>query len=398
MKEVVRAAFDLARRFEAEDWPAALVGGAPRDLLLGRPCHDVDLVVDASLETLEERFSGTRILGHPPRRSALVPWRKHHFEVVSLGDRPLEEELSRRDFTINSLALTTDLKLVDPFGGGRDLASRRLRFNGSAETRLTEDPLRALRLFRFAATLPGFSIDGSSLRAAAEADLTATATERRGGELLRAASGNLPLFLQLLRRSGLLSKGYPPLTLLEEPEVGGRTDRRLHRLCPLSTDVSLRLATLLFDALPLPAIDEALADWQWPHEVAASVKRLLTDEALRNGEDLFAGRHMKWSRQERQRLFAFALAAVDDEKSGRRWIEARARALAAELRRLDEKRPLDGRDVMTALHCPPGPEIGRLLHALDEALARGEVTGREEALLWLREKVSPFRSSEGESL
>ena len=363
MEDLISSALDLTRHLERR-WPTALVGGAPRDLLLGQICHDVDLVTAAPLEALVEALSGTRLIGEPPRQSALLPWRGHFHEVVSLGGLSLEEELARRDLTVNALALTSDGALIDVCGGGRDLALRRLRFNGSASDRLAEDPLRALRLLRFSATLPAFSVEPPSFVAASGADLSSTAPDRRGGELLRAAEGDLPLFVDLLENSGLLEQAYPVLAPLRE-----RERKRLARLCALSSDVALRLAALLLD-LPLDrALDEALRSWQWPRNVSATVRG-----------------HLAWSREERKNLFLLTLADVEDDGDGRRWLEARALALKMELAGLDGKKLLDGETVMAHLGLPPGRAIGKILGDLDDRRARGEITTQAQALAWLKDQ------------
>ncbi|QTX32747.1 CCA tRNA nucleotidyltransferase [Aminithiophilus ramosus] len=381
MDDVIPSALDLARHLEGELGPTVLVGGAPRDLLLGRSCRDVDLAVSAPLQALVEARPGTRLVGRPPRQSALLPWRGRRFEIVSLQGLSLEEELARRDLTVNALALTTGGRFVDVCGGGQDLALGRLRFNGSARERLSEDPLRALRIFRFAATLPAFSVDRASFEAASAVDLASTAPDRLGGELLRAASGDLPLFLEHLGRSGLLERAYPVLSPLAG-DIGEKTIRRLKRLGPLSSDVAFRLAALLLDIPRDRALAEALVSWRWPREIAATVRRLLADGAPRPGEPLFAGRHLRWRPRERQGLFLLARAGLDGDAEGRRWFEERKRALAAELSD-GGKRLFDGLDVMAVLALPPGRAVGQVLDDLDDARAGGAIATRAEALAWL---------------
>lgn len=380
MGGVIPSALDLARHLERELGPTVLVGGAPRDLLLGRPCHDVDLAVSVSLPVLAGFWPGTRLVGRPLRQSALLPWEGRRFEIVSLQGLSLEEELARRDLTVNALALTTEGRFIDVCGGGRDLALGHLRFNGSPRERLAEDPLRALRLFRFSATLPAFAVDETSFEAASAADLASTAPDRLGGELLRAASGDLPLFLEQLGRSGLLERAYPVLSPLAG-DIGEKTIRRLNRLRPLSTDIAFRLAALLLDIPRDGALDEALASWRWPREIAATVRRLLGDGALRDGKALFAGRHLRWSPRERQGLFLLARAGLDGDAEGQRWFEERKRALAAEPS--DGERLFDGLDVMAVLALPPGKAVGQILDALDDARAQGAIATRAEALAWL---------------
>ncbi|MBL3591938.1 MAG: CCA tRNA nucleotidyltransferase [Synergistaceae bacterium] len=384
MDLLLKQALHLASHLQKEGWPTVIVGGALRDLLLGRPLRDVDLATEAPLTALADHFDGTVLVGKPPRQSALVFWQGGRFEIVSHAGRSLDEELRRRDLTVNALALTPSLAFVDPWGAVVDIAARRLRFNGTASARLIEDPLRALRLFRFAATLEGFSLDETSREAADGADLTDVTADRRGGELLKAAEGNLSLFLSLLAQGGLLARAYPELASLAEDPLLTRTKRRLSRICPMTSDCALRLTALLLDGLSREEGAEALKRWQWPHALSRTVRRLLDDPSLRGEGPLLRGRHLRWNAEDRQRLLLLAAADSDDEQSRRRWIEGILRTLTAEEKGLFQSRLVTGREAASALGRPPGPVLGEALRELDDALARDELTGdREEALGWL---------------
>ncbi len=153
----------------ADTLDAYLVGGAVRDRLLGREIGDRDWVVVGS--TVEEMLRlGFQQVGrdfpvflHPETRDeyALARTERKHgsghtgFVVHAAADVTLEADLERRDLTINAMAETRDGVLVDPYGGQADLEARQLRHVSAA---FAEDPLRVLRVARFAAELPGFEV------------------------------------------------------------------------------------------------------------------------------------------------------------------------------------------------------------------------------------------------
>lgn len=163
------------------------VGGSVRDMLMGLEVQDIDLVHSLSVE---EMLTYLRNKGYYCAETGMdfgvfqVVFKEGKVDVVEFraetykyGDRhpevrrvqTIEEDLERRDFTINAIALRFNsdgsTTLVDPFGGLRDLEARRVRFVGNPRQRLEEDSLRGFRLCRFGARLMNFEIEESSLRA-----------------------------------------------------------------------------------------------------------------------------------------------------------------------------------------------------------------------------------------
>jgi tRNA nucleotidyltransferase (CCA-adding enzyme) len=144
-----------------------LVGGAVRELLLGRGCVDIDLVVEGDAAALAERL-GAEVTSHERFGTAKVELDGHVVDIARTRSesypRPgalpvvepaadLETDLARRDFTINAMALplTGEPRLIDPFGGEADLASKRLRV--LHQNSFVDDPTRAIRAARYAARL-----------------------------------------------------------------------------------------------------------------------------------------------------------------------------------------------------------------------------------------------------
>jgi tRNA nucleotidyltransferase (CCA-adding enzyme) len=167
--DVAAPALEVCRRLAAAGHTAHVVGGCVRDVLLGRPAKDWDVATSALPEEVQKIFRRTIPTGIA-HGTITVLVGKEHVEVTTYrgegaysdARRPdhvvfgvtLEEDLARRDFTVNAIAYDPlgDV-LVDPFGGRIDLDARLLRAVGDPEARFREDGLRVMRAVRFAATL-----------------------------------------------------------------------------------------------------------------------------------------------------------------------------------------------------------------------------------------------------
>lgn len=189
-----------------------LVGGAVRDELLGKPVNDHDyVVVGGSQENLlangfKQVGAAFPVFLHPDTGAEYALARTERktglgyggFEVLTDGVT-LEEDLGRRDFTINAMAKTADGTLVDPFGGAHDIAQGMIRHVSNA---FKDDPLRVLRAARFAARY-NFKIANDTVAAAKEvsrAEFDALSAERIFLELQKAANDReLPFFLRRLK-------------------------------------------------------------------------------------------------------------------------------------------------------------------------------------------------------
>ncbi|WP_243321657.1 HD domain-containing protein [Geothrix sp. SG200] len=266
------------RRLEEALGPEAelvVVGGAVRDELLGRPHADWDLATKLMPKAVMDRARAAGLKAIPTglqhgtvtvlledRPIEITTFRSdgdyldgRHPETVRLGVS-LEEDLSRRDFTINAMALPVGGgDLVDPFGGRADLETRTLRAVGDPLRRFAEDGLRTLRACRFAAQL-GFEVEAGTLAAIPERLEVArkVAAERVLAELTKLLCGAEPhRGLDLLARTGLLD-----LWLVELRPMIGCGQNRHHRwdvwrhtlevarLVP--AEPGLRWAALLHDA------------------------------------------------------------------------------------------------------------------------------------------------------
>ncbi|MBR0153830.1 MAG: CCA tRNA nucleotidyltransferase, partial [Lachnospiraceae bacterium] len=167
----------ILRSLEEAGHEAYIVGGCVRDALLGREPQDWDITTSALPEQVQALFRRTIDTGIQ-HGTVTVMFGKEAYEVTTYridGEyhdgrhpdqvtftRSLEEDLKRRDFTINAMAYNPKRGLVDLFGGQKDLAERVIRAVGDARERFSEDALRMLRAVRFAGQL-GFAIEEGTL-------------------------------------------------------------------------------------------------------------------------------------------------------------------------------------------------------------------------------------------
>jgi tRNA nucleotidyltransferase (CCA-adding enzyme) len=248
------------------------VGGAVRDRLLGRGVEDTDWVVvggtPEQMEALGFKAVGSDfpVFIHPDTGEDYALARTERksgrgykgFTFNSSPDITLEEDLRRRDLTINAMAEDEHGGVVDPFGGRQDLERRVLRHVSEA---FAEDPLRVLRVARFAARF-GFSVAPETLNLmralSASGELADLAPERVWTETERALAADHPrLFFDVLRSCGALERVFPELHALfgvpQPPEHHPEIDSGLHTMmvleqaCRLSRDPAIRFAALTHD-------------------------------------------------------------------------------------------------------------------------------------------------------
>lgn len=248
------------------------VGGAVRDGLLGLPVKDRDWVVVGA--TPEEMIAlGYKPVGrdfpvflHPRTKEEYALARTERkvapgytgFIFNTTPDVTLEQDLKRRDLTINAMAMDEDGTFIDPYNGKEDLQNRILRHVSPA---FVEDPLRVLRVARFAARL-GFTIAGETMdlmkQITASGELDALVAERVWQETERALTETQPvLFFSVLRDCGALARVFPELDGLYgvpqpeqyHPEIdsGVHTMMVLEQACRLSSDPTVRFAALVHD-------------------------------------------------------------------------------------------------------------------------------------------------------
>jgi len=353
------------------------VGGVVRNALLGLAVTDIDIAVpmppDETVKRLEkaeikfvptgwEHGTVTAILGGQPfevtslRRDVETDGR--HAVVTFTDD--WEEDSGRRDFTMNALYAGADGEIFDYHDGIRDLIAGRVRFVGDALTRIREDYLRILRLFRFHAWYGKGEMDADALRAAAAAKdgLGQLSGERIAKELLRLLEcpGPVPA-MRMMAASGILSELLPYALRLPRLEQLVAIDAEAR----FSPDPLLRLAALLPD-------DAAAARQVSERLKLSNVERARLEALAMPGEKIPA---QLSAAEVRRLLYRIGVARLRDlvllswAASPRGGAVIHWRMLLSIADGWERPRfPLTGHDAMMA-GVPEGPEVGRLLGAVE---------------------------------
>lgn len=446
LSQVPADVLTVASRLHDAGWRSWIVGGCTRDLLLQRPVHDWDLATDARPDDVIKVFrrviptgiqhgTVTVMIGRTGfevttlRGEGAYSDGRHPDSVTFVGD--LVEDLARRDFTINAIALDPRSgELTDPFGGQDDLQARLIKAVGEPERRFSEDGLRLMRAARFSAVL-GFDIEPSTLAAMGTCveTLAKVSMERVRDELLKTLAAPRPsVGLQAMRHTGILAVVLPellPMVGCEQNhyhafDVWGHTLAVVDSCRP---DPVMRLAALLHDVGKpvVRGVNEKTGDYTFYHHEVTGAK-------MADG----IGSLLKLSNQQRDFVAAVVrhhLVVYDDEWTDgavRRWIrrvgeelvdpvlalaEADAHGKGVDatdvLASIDKLRErvrvmreagvalttrdlaIDGRTVMQECAVASGPIVGRILqHLLDQVIETPELNERGKLIELARQFVA----------
>lgn len=395
------AVLEITRDLEKAGFQAWCVGGAVRDALLGRHHLDWDLATDATPDQVRTVFGRKRtipvgidfgtvgILDASGLLHEVTTFRRdvrtdgRHAEV-EFG-ATLDEDLARRDFTINAIAFSPSANtLHDPFDGRSDLKARVVRAVGEAGDRMREDRLRALRAIRFASRF-GFSIEGRTLQAIKESapHLTRLSAERVKQELektmdqlakpssairLWIETGAMGVLLPELARAS--DEAMEALDAAAQPGLSRRPGRRLVRLAVLASDLKGNEAFALATRLRFSRHDA-----QWLSALVDRWRALGAEigEGLRKGRP--AGAVMRrWiasiGRMQLPAWFRLADARWTARRAMRDQAAPAAQAVHSFYRtalRATLTEPLDLRDLavdgedLQRAGVQPGPRLGKIL-------------------------------------
>ena len=387
-------AAELLDTLHRAGYAAYVVGGCVRDSLLGLTPHDWDLCTSALPQQGMELFGaekciptglqhGTVTVKQGGGLYEITTFRtegtytdgRHPDEVHFVPD--VREDLARRDFTINAMAYNVKEGLIDPFGGQADLQSGVLRAVGVPHQRFTEDALRILRLYRFAARF-GFSIDPPTAQAAQElcAHLDCVSVERIEEELTKLLSAPAPAaYLDEKILGVVLPELSPEALAAAKPVVDA---------CPAGEQaLPVRLAALLL-SLGEDGTRRTLRRLRCSNacieETAVLVREVVPGVPV--SLNIYARRLLgKYNLCTVQRLAALG-TALQPERS------ADFAALSELAERLDadgvccriSQLAVNGRDLMAA-GVPAGPGIRKVLEALLDGVIREEYPNERQALL-----------------
>lgn len=440
----------IYKRLEGSGFEVFFVGGCVRNMLLDKKPKDWDLTTNATPEQLQAVFPDsfydnafgtvgiplpeTQDLEHPGvvevttyrTESSYVNHRKP--EYVSWG-KTIHEDLERRDFTINAMALKIDSasKIIDPFDGQKDLVNKIVKAVGNPNERFKEDALRLMRAVRFASQL-SFSIEQETMKAiVADAHLIKHVSgERIRDELLKIlASDHAYEGIMLLDATGILELILPELITgkgvsQERPGRHHTTDVFTHNVLSLkhttSTDPIVRLATLLHD-VGKPTVrseDENGLVIFYNHEVAGARIAKEICERLRLSKKqkekvitlirwhmFTVDEHITDSAIRRfiRRVGVDNVKDMMDLRIGDRLGGGTQVAESWRLKKFKERisaelNPpfsindlvINGTDIMNELNIEPGPKIGKILQALFEEVDENlELNTRDYLLKRIKE-------------
>ena len=419
---------------EAAGFEACLVGGCVRDYLLGKTPHDFDITTNALPEETEKVFEGFRVIEAGMKHGTVTVLMDHMpLEITTYRSdgnysdgrhpddvhftRKLEDDLARRDFTVNAMAYSRQKGIIDIFGGQQDLAERRIRTVGAATERFSEDALRIMRALRFSSVL-GFAIDPEAAKAAANLKerLSLVSAERIYAELNKLLCGSNV-------RQVLMS--YPDILSVWLPEIVpmvGFDQHNVHHIYTVWEHTAavaeaippvphLRLAALLHDSGKPGTFfigEDGMGHFYGHHRLSTTIAETVLNRLKADNDTKLRVttliRYHDTPLDSDPKLIKHKLNKLGPElfsdliKLQRADNLGQAPAYRDRQQKLDEIEAVT-RDILDAQACfslkdlavsgndlitlgmEPGPAIGQLLNTLLEAVIDGQLSNEKERLL-----------------
>lgn len=390
-------ALPILEKIKSAGFEAYFVGGSVRDVLLQRPIHDVDIATSSYPQETKAIFERTVDVGIE-HGTVLVLENGEEYEITTFRTeeayvdyrrpsrvnfvRSLEEDLKRRDFTVNAFALDEKGQLIDLFDGIKDLKSQTLRAVGQAEARFTEDALRIMRGFRFAAVLD-FSIEPA----------TFTAMQTHAPLLSKISVERSFIEFDRLLLADFWQKG---LRLLLEsgacdylPGLVGQADKLAQLLSQSSCDFtfsnSAQAWAYLLLALEVDEVPAFLKRWKTSTQFQKTVDKIVSAYRKRSQQKLtrkdcyfYGADILKWAEQLRSAQgLDVDMAHIDDLD----------RSLV-----IHDKHEIvvNGGLLMKALNIKAGPGLGELLKQVELAIVEGRLANEKEAIIrFVKERLHP---------
>ena len=427
----------LLDALHAAGYAAYAVGGCVRDSLLGRTAHDWDLCTSALPQQVMELFGteqciptglqhGTVTIKYGGQLYETTTFRtegsytdgRHPDEVRFVPD--VREDLARRDFTINAMAYNAAEGLVDPFGGQKDLQNGLLRAVGEPQQRFTEDALRILRLYRFAARF-GFALDAATARAARQLapHLDCISAERIQEELAKLLAAPQPgAYLEPAVLAVVLPELTPESLTAAKPVVdacpageenlpvrwaallgalGEADTRRVLKRLRCSNACIEETAVLVRETAEQGVCGSFLLGHESGHSIARPTacgsrvppqRTVLGETPAHAGEVAIRQLLGRYGLCTVERLCALCAALHPQAAPACALAAQRARQLEADgvCCRVSQL-AVNGRDLMAA-GIPAGPALRRVLEALLDGVIRAEYPNEKPVLLAAAQKIS----------
>ncbi|HEM3669079.1 TPA: CCA tRNA nucleotidyltransferase [Streptococcus suis] len=381
-------ALPILEKIKAAGYEAYFVGGSVRDAILGRPIHDVDIATSSYPQETKQIFSRTIDVGIE-HGTVLVLEGKKEYEITTFRTeeeyvdfrrpsqvsfvRSLEEDLKRRDFTVNAFALDEEAQIVDLFDGMTDLENRTLRAVGIPAERFNEDALRIMRGFRFAATLD-FEIEPTTFEAMVQ---TAPLLEKISVERSFIEFDKLLMadFWRKGLRAMIDSKAYNFL-----PDLADKGEKLESMLTSLTEEfrfsTSEQAWAMLFVCLGIDNIKSFLKKWKTSNDFQRSVVKLVEIYQLRQAGPVTKQICFKYGKE--------FLYLVEELRQ--------AQGLVTDFAAIDKidqaltihdkhEIVVNGGHLMKVFDLKPGPVLGNLLKQVEYEIVEGNLSNEEQAIM-----------------
>lgn len=378
------AAFAIDR-LESRGYECYAVGGCVRDSLLGFAPHDWDLTTSATPPEIKAAFADCRVIETGIQHGTVtVLYQKEPLEITTFRkdgayadnrhptavtfSETVEEDLSRRDFTVNAMAYNPEKGLIDLFDGRGDLKKKLIRCVGNAETRFNEDGLRILRAVRFASAL-GFALEKETARAVRNCAclLDGIAKERVREEFSKLILGKTPT---------AILRDYPEVFARFLPEIVPFKPQTLEFLSVAPLDLPLRLSLLFCSADQAKA---ALLRLRYDNETQKETVDLIGLQAGISDFGTVGLRRLlrDYPAETVKRLLAVSECKGADMREAKKTLQAiLSRGDCTSLSTL----AVSGKDLI-ALGIPAGKRVGNVLETLLDRVIDGSLQNEKAALL-----------------
>jgi len=437
----LNTAIELLKEIASLGYEAYIVGGTARDMIMGVPSNDIDIATNCPIEVLQKKFDTYEIGRGKEFGVLLIRYKNESYEVAQFrtesdydGARPgkveittsLRNDVTRRDFTINAIALDADGNFIDHVGGTADIVSRVVRAVGNPSERFQEDHVRMMRAARFA-TMDGFVIETKTRRSIRRMYklINCVTAERIGLEIYKAASKSgdqFAKFICILDDLKILGQILPEVITMKY----FRQDLRHHPEGPTVFEHTIKCLEVMKDSPPIAKIAALLHDigkclafneekysWKLSYPGHASIGADMAVDAMRrmkfsewNTEAVeYAVRnHMKFHDINKMRASKIArmvnnphfpileeVARADEYSRGEAFAYYgdfenkidRARAIKEkwENRLVNhEIKLVDGKKIMELLNIPPSKEVGRIKQSVEEHIIDNDLEPTDELI------------------
>lgn len=395
MKEPFLAAVPVLTKLEASGFEAYFVGGSVRDFLLNKEINDVDIATSATPEEVKQVFQRTVDIGIE-HGTVLVLYQNQSYEITTFRMeseyidyrrpkevsfiRSLKEDLQRRDFTMNAIAMDKDGNLIDPFHGQISIKNRVIKTVGKASDRFQEDALRMMRAVRFVSQL-SFQIETDTLESLKQlVDLLENiAVERKQTEFNKLLSGdNRKQAIQLILQTNIYS--YLPGLTDQADRIKDMLDYQVERL-----NAREMWALLVFCLkIEKKMVEKFLRDWRIPIKEIRDIQLILLYlnkrfEACWSLFDLYTAAEQIFVSAE---ILYLVIKGIDSTSTIDHYLQVYKQLPIKERSELD----VTGNDLMEWFNKGGGPWVKELLLKVERAVVAGNIHNNKKVIKeWLME-------------